>query len=151
MSLETNLTELQPWLKTYLDRLSPQSRKQLLRQLGTGLRQVNQKRMTAQTDPDGQIWEARKQQPHHDKKQNRKKLFLRLRQARRLRTKVFSDSLRVGFSGRAARIARIHHYGLREQLKYGPANYPARELIGINDIDRQMIEKMITNHIAGEQ
>lgn len=147
MSLESNIEDLQPWMQAYVDRLSPQSRKQLLRQVGTRLKTENRKRMTAQRDPDGQAWTPRKPQKQHDKKQNSKKLFLRLRQAKRLRHRVMSDRLQVGFVGRAARIARIHHYGLRQRLQYGQAQYPARELIGIPDGDKQLLSEIILNYV----
>ncbi len=150
MSLESNISELQPWMQAYVDRLSPQSRKQLLRQVGTSLKKENRKRMTDQKNPDGQAWEPRKPQKQHDKKQNNKKLFLRLRQAKRLRHRVMSDRLQVGFVGRTARLARIHHYGLRQQLKYGEAKYPARELIGISASDKKLVADLLINHIGGD-
>ncbi len=148
MSLESNINELQPWLQAYIDRLSPAQRKKLMRTIAQNLAKTNRQRMSAQQSPSGETWQERK--PQRDKKNNRKKLFIKLRQAKRLRKRVQGERIIVGFSGSAGRIARIHHYGLRQRLQFGEADYPARELIGIPDTDKKMTEQTILSHIEGK-
>ncbi|PID61706.1 MAG: phage virion morphogenesis protein [Gammaproteobacteria bacterium] len=148
MSLESNISELRPWLQTYIDRLSPSERKKLMRKIAQNLAKANRQRMAKQQSPDGETWQERK--PQRDAKSNRNKLFVKLRQAKSLRKRVQGNRIIVGFNGSAGRIARIHHYGLRERLQYGEADYPVRELIGIIDDDKKMTEQTILGHIEGD-
>lgn len=209
MAIESNIGELQPWVNAYLQRLSPASRKKLLRKIGTDLAKENRKRMTAQQSPDGTAWKKRKSgnlreqvgesrirfRYKHDAitrnvamksfreesnhyigydlfaggirrfkkdrivgkvKENSKstalsrkdaKMFVKIKQGKHLRTQVMENSISVGFSGRVGRIARIHHYGLTEQLTTRSIKHPERQLIGITDNDKSRITQSIIEHI----
>lgn len=76
-----------------------------------------------------------------------KKMMRKLRTGRHLRLRIIPGELRLGFTGRDARLARIHHYGLRDRLQYGIAQYPARELIGISTQDEALIRNSILRHL----
>ena len=80
----------------------------------------------------------------------RKAMFRRLATARLLRSGEDDHSFWVGFTGRAAEVARIHHEGLRDRpsLKAKAITYPRRQLVGISDTDRQAVLDMLYTHLA---
>lgn len=141
--LDINIRDVEHWAESYLQRLNPSERRKFLRQLLTLLRQRNQQRMKQQVEPDGTAWAARKN------KDNNKALFKRMRLAKRFKTRFTADYGAVGFKGNTARIARIHHYGLRERFKNGAvADYEARQLLGFSKQDKKDILERILNHIT---
>lgn len=76
-------------------------------------------------------------------------MFVKLRTARFLKTKATSEVAEVGFSGMAARIARIHQYGLREQVGPGAfAQYAPRVLLGISKADEALIRGAVINSMG---
>tara|TARA_R110002167_G_scaffold12963_5_gene54867 strand:- start:1753 stop:2457 length:705 start_codon:yes stop_codon:yes gene_type:complete len=68
-------------------------------------------------------------------------MFRGLRSSRFLRTGASSDQAWVEFTDRASRIARVHHYGLRDRVAVdGPmVDYPERELLGFAPADERWI------------
>ncbi|MBI9407065.1 phage virion morphogenesis protein, partial [Escherichia coli] len=52
-----------------------------------------------------------------------------------LKTAASADSASVQFEGKLQRIARVHHYGLRDRVsRKGPeVRYAERQLLGYND------------------
>ena len=75
----------------------------------------------------------------------RKAMFRRLATARLLRSGEDDQGFWVGFTGRAAEVARIHHEGLRDRpaLRARPISYPRRPLVGATDADRQAMLDML--------
>ena len=69
----------------------------------------------------------------------RKAMFRRLASARYLRSQANDQGFWVGFSGKAAAVANIHHYGLGDKpsLRSKAVSYPQRQLIGATDIERK--------------
>ncbi|MDE1554073.1 MULTISPECIES: phage virion morphogenesis protein [Comamonas] len=67
-----------------------------------------------------------------------------------MRIQSSSKEASVFFGGRAEQLARIHHFGLRDRVAPGGAeyDYPARELLGISNPMRERISGMIINHLA---
>lgn len=65
----------------------------------------------------------------------RRQMFAKLRTAKYLKAVASPDSASVEFEGRVQRIARVHHYGLRDRVsRRGPeVQYSQRRLLGIND------------------
>lgn len=61
-------------------------------------------------------------------------MFAKLRTAKYLKTAASADSAGVQFAGKVQRIARVHHYGLRDRVRRnGPEIlYSKRHLLGIN-------------------
>ena len=80
----------------------------------------------------------------------RKAMFRRLATARLLRSGEDDHSFWVGFTGRAAEVARIHHEGLRDRpsLRARPIPYPRRPLVGITDADRQALLDLLFAHLT---
>lgn len=68
----------------------------------------------------------------------RKAMFRRLASARYLRSQANDQGFWVGFSGKAAAVANVHHYGLRDKpsLRSRAVAYPQRPLIGLSEFDR---------------
>ncbi len=55
----------------------------------------------------------------------------------------------VGYSGVAARIARVHQFGERDQVAPGIfTDYPVRELLGISRADERLIYNTVLGRIA---
>ena len=62
-------------------------------------------------------------------------MFAKLRTTKYLKTAASTDSASVQFEGKVQRIARVHHYGLRDRVsRKGPeVRYAERRLLGVND------------------
>ncbi|MEZ0583267.1 phage virion morphogenesis protein [Erwinia sp. STN24] len=76
-------------------------------------------------------------------------LFQRLRGYRFLKMQTDSNSASVGYGGVAARIARVHQYGQRDQIGPGAfAKYPVRELLGFTLADEQAIQEQVINSLG---
>lgn len=71
-------------------------------------------------------------------------LFRKLRTARLLKARADSNKAVVGFEGRTADIARVHHYGLRGDLNaMVNVRYPKRELLGLSPHERTQLTEDI--------
>ncbi|WP_049849356.1 phage virion morphogenesis protein [Trabulsiella odontotermitis] len=80
------------------------------------------------------------------------KMFQRLATYRFLKSKGNANGAVVGYEGMAARIARIHQFGLRDEVAPGVfVEYPVRELLGITKADEQMIDGIITDEVMKAQ
>lgn len=76
-------------------------------------------------------------------------MFVKLRISRFMKMRATSKGVEVGYSGMAARIARIHQYGLREQVGPGAfAKYAPRELLGISRADEALIRSAVINSLG---
>lgn len=80
----------------------------------------------------------------------REQMFRRLRTARFLKASATHDGAEVGFSGTAARIARVHQYGLRDKINSSGAvaTYPRRELLGLSKADRMAIARQVIDSLG---
>lgn len=78
-------------------------------------------------------------------------MFERIRLYRYLQSGNNLDSAEVGFSGQTAAIARIHQFGLVDDLgEHFRSHYPVRELLGFSDDDLDWIASIIDSHLRGE-
>jgi phage virion morphogenesis protein len=79
-------------------------------------------------------------------------MFSKIRRAKHLRDQSTPNAIIVGFVGRAARIANMHQFGLREQIRQnGPwANMPRRELLGYTEADLRLVRDELINHLTPE-
>lgn len=120
-------------------------------QIARRLRETSQAHIQAQTNPDGSPYEKRKPQKRAKVGRVRRKMFTKLRTNRYLKVEASSDGAFVAFAGQAQRIARVHHFGLRDRVeKNGPTvKYAARELLGITDTDQEAIADLVISHVAG--
>lgn len=150
--MSDDLLRLEDWLAPLIARLQPAQRRQLAREVGVSVRKANQKSMAAQKAPDGQAWAPRKNRSRDARGSLRQgPMFRRLRMARHLRAQAFTDSAVVQFIGRAERIARVHHLGLRDRVSPGGADYkyPERQLLGISHQQAEQLIDLILSRLTG--
>ncbi|WP_072263219.1 phage virion morphogenesis protein, partial [Enterobacter asburiae] len=123
------------WLAALLANLEPAARNRMMRQLAQELRRSQQQNIRLQRNPDGTAFEARRVTARSKKGRIKRQMFAKLRTTKYLKTAATADSASVQFDGKVQRIARVHHYGLRDRVRRnGPeARYPARRLLGVND------------------
>jgi len=71
--------------------------------------------------------------------------FAKLRTAKYMKAKGTADDAVVEFAGNVQRMARVHHYGLRDRPARGgkEVQYEARKLLGFNDELIELINQMI--------
>nr|WP_249429345.1 phage virion morphogenesis protein [Enterobacter roggenkampii] len=123
------------WLAALLANLEPAARNRMMRQLAQELRRSQQQNIRLQRNPDGTAFEPRRVTARSKKGRIKRQMFAKLRTTKYLKTAATADSASVQFDGKVQRIARVHHYGLRDRVRRnGPeARYPARRLLGVND------------------
>ncbi|QRY30553.1 phage virion morphogenesis protein [Variovorax sp. PDNC026] len=146
-----DLRALEDWAAPLLSSLTAPKRRALARKIGQALRREQAARISAQRNPDGSTYQPRKTTNARLQKGNiRRTMFEKLRAARHLRVEAEDDGVAVGFFGRTARIARVHHYGLRDLVQAGGPSYqyPARGLLGLNDADRELIKDLLLQHLS---
>ena len=150
--MANNLEALETWAAVLLARLEPAARNKLTRSIGQELRRCQQKRIVAQQNPDGTKYAPRKQRNLRGKQGRvRRKLamFKKLRTASYLKVRSDSNGISIGFTGRIARIARIHQYGLKDRAEHGAPDviYKHRELLGFTDVEQNMVREALLSHI----
>ncbi|HDS9612377.1 TPA: phage virion morphogenesis protein [Enterobacter roggenkampii] len=130
-----DLQRVDDWLAALLANLEPAARNRMMRQLAQELRRSQQQNIRLQRNPDGTTFEPRRVTARSKKGRIKHQMFAKLRTTKYLKTAATADSACVQFDGKVQRIARVHHYGLRDRVRRnGPeARYPARRLLGVND------------------
>lgn len=151
--MASNLEALEDWAGVLLARLEPAERSKLARTIGQQLRRSQQKRLVAQQNPDGSKFAPRKQRNLRGKQGRiRRKLamFKKLRTASYLKVRGDSNAVTVGFTGRIARIARVHQYGLKDRAEPGAPDvrYEQREVLGFTDADLDLIRDSLLAHLT---
>ncbi len=150
--MANNLEALETWAAVLLDRLEPGERGKLARSIGQELRRSQQKRVVAQQNPDGTKFAPRKQRNLRGKQGRvRRKLamFKKLRTASYMKVRGDSSAITLGFTGRIARIARVHQYGLKDRAERSAPDvrYEKREVLGLTEADIDLIRDELLNHL----
>lgn len=142
--------DLSPQLQGLLAALGPAQRRGLAREIAADLRASNQRRIAAQQNPDGTPFEPRKPRLRAKAGRIKRGMFARLRTGRFLRVQSDASAALITITGRAARIARTHHYGLLDRVsRNGPDyRYPERRVLGYSDADRDAIAERVIDHLA---
>lgn len=141
--LETKLTDL-------LANLSPAARKKMATDIARKLRASQQHNIKRQQAPDGTPFKPRKAQPLRGKKGRvKREMFAKLRTAKYMKAKGTGDDAVVEFTGNVQRMARVHHYGLRDQPARGnrEIKYEERTLIGITKSQVAVIMEIIYDNL----
>lgn len=130
-----NLHKVDDWLAALLGNLEPAARKRMMRELAQQLRRTQQQRIRLQRNPDGSGYEPRKVTARSKKGRIKRQMFTKLRTTKYLKASASVNTASVQFVGRVQRIARVHHYGLRDRVsRRGPVvHYAERRLLGVND------------------
>lgn len=128
------LQRVDDWLAALLANLEPAARNRMMRQLAQQLRRTQQQSIRLQRNPDGSGYEPRRVTARSKKERIKRQMFAKLRTAKYLKTAASADFASVQFEGKVQRIARVHHYGLRDRVsRKGPqVRYAERRLLGIN-------------------
>jgi len=149
-----DLQRLEDWAAPLLERMSATERRGLARTIARDLRRENAANMRAQRGPDGAAWAPRKNKLRDERGRVRRKaqeqaMFVKLRSAKHLRTTATATEAAVGFLGRAERIARVHHEGLRDRVQPdGPQyQYLARPMLAITDQQAERVRALILDHL----
>ncbi|MGA4279061.1 phage virion morphogenesis protein [Ralstonia nicotianae] len=143
--------ELEAWLAGMLTKLDAPARRTLAHAVAAELRRRQAARIAEQRNPGGSPYVPRKPQLRHRAGRIRRAMFVRLRLARYMKTEADANAAVVTFAGSAQRIATVHHFGLRDRVnKAGlTAQYPARELLGIDEADVRRISDLVLLHLSG--
>ncbi|HCM9582187.1 TPA: phage virion morphogenesis protein [Enterobacter asburiae] len=130
-----DLQRVDDWLAALLANLEPAARNRMMRQLAQELRRSQQQNIRLQRNPDGTAFEPRRVTARSKKGRIKRQMFAKLRTTKYLKTAATADSASVQFDGKVQRIARVHHYGLRDRVRRnGPeVRYSQRRLLGVND------------------
>lgn len=142
-----NLHEVDAWLDALLAKLEPAERKKMLREVARDVRLIQQGNMTAQRAPDGSAWEPRRVSARTKPGRIKRKMFVKLKTAKYLKTKATGDSAEVAFLPAVQRLARVHHYGLHDRVsKRGiTVKYAERPLLGINGETETTVKEILSN------
>lgn len=150
--MSDDLDALEDWIGPLIERLQPAERRKLARDIARELRKRQAARIKAQKNPDGTPFAPRKPQAREQAGAIRRGvMFTKIRRAKYLKGRGMADAASVGFAGRVARIARVHQYGLRDNVdRNGPwHDYPERRLLGYSDADRALVRDMVLDRIGG--
>lgn len=145
-----NLHEVDAWLDALLAKLEPAERKKMLREVARDVRRIQQASMTAQRAPDGSAWEPRRVSARTKPGRIKRKMFVKLKTAKYLKTKATGDSAEVAFIPAVQRLARVHHYGLRDRVsKRGiMVKYAERPLLGTNGETETTVSDILFRWLA---
>ncbi|WP_046059701.1 phage virion morphogenesis protein [Paracidovorax citrulli] len=150
-----DLQRLEDWVSPLLASLSPAERRSLARTVARELRSANAATMKAQTAPDGTPWTPRRPTLREQLGKVKKKakpaaMFTKMRTASHLQAKATASEAIVQFAGRTQRIARVHHFGLRDRVQSGGPeyDYPARRLLGITDAHIERVRDILMQHLG---
>jgi phage virion morphogenesis protein len=151
--MNNRLEALEDWAAGLLGQLEPASRNKLARSVGQALRRSQQQRIIAQQNPDGSKYAPRKQRNLRGKQgrvKRKLKMFQKLRTASFLKVQGDGNAISVGFTGRVARIARVHQYGLKDRAERGATQvkYDEREIIGFTNTDLDLIRDGLLKHLT---
>lgn len=145
-----NLHKVDEWLTALLANLEPAARQRMMRELAQELRRNQQQNIRLQRNPDGSGYEPRKVSVRTKKGRIKRQMFSKLRTAKYLKTAANADSASVQFEGKVQRIARVHHYGLRDRvIRNGlQIQYTKRRLLGINSALRTEIKHSLIQYLC---
>ncbi|MGE6118863.1 phage virion morphogenesis protein, partial [Aeromonas salmonicida] len=78
----------------------------------------------------------------------RRKMFFKITSRTWLKASATQSQAVVEFVGSANRLATIHQYGLKDRIKGREIRYPARELLGITEQERDQLETTLLAHLT---
>lgn len=129
------LHEVDAWLAALLSQLEPAARKKMLRDVARDVRRIQQANITAQRSPDGTAWEPRRVTARSKKGRIRRGMFAKMKTAKYLKAQASADAAEVAFIPAVQKLARVHHFGLRDRVnrRGTMVKYAERPLLGVNE------------------
>ena len=151
--MTNKLEALETWASGLLEQLQPAARNQLARSIAQDLRRSQQKRVLMQQNPDGSKFAPRKKRDLRGKQgriRRKVEMFKKLRTATYMKARGDSDAAIVSFTGRIARIARVHQLGLKDRAERDApeVRYERREVLGFTDEDLDRIRDGLLAHLT---
>ncbi|UOV19108.1 phage virion morphogenesis protein [Pantoea agglomerans] len=140
------LHEVDAWLAALLSQLEPAARKKMLREVARDVRRIQQTNITAQRSPDGTAWEPRRVTARSKKGRIRRGMFAKMKTAKYLKAQASADAAEVAFVPAVQKLARVHHYGLRDRVnrRGTMVKYAERPLLGVNgDVESTVRETLL--------
>ncbi len=139
---------LDDWLRPLVQAFQPSPRRRLLLDIARALRAGQQLRIRAQQNPDGSAYAPRRLRA---RAQASGPMFQGLAKAKHLKVRATPNGAGVGYHGRAAAVARVHHDGLAEPIRPGGPmiQYARRRLLGVTPADRATAQDHLLAHIQG--
>jgi phage virion morphogenesis protein len=141
-----NLQQVDAWLAALLNKLEPAQRSRMLREVARDVRKIQQANITAQRAPDGTAWEPKRITARTKKGRIRRKMFTKLKTAKYLKAQASANQAEVSFTGQVQRLARVHHYGLRDKVnrRGTEVKYAERPLLGVNsDVENSVKDSLM--------
>jgi len=152
--MSNDLHALEAWAGALLAKLQPAQRRAINHKVAIDLRRSQAQRIKAQQGPDGAAYPPRKKRKEFKGKKGRIKrqkaaMFGKIRTTKHMKMTATGDHIEVGFFGWVARVARVHHEGLIDNVakKRAKYTYPARPLLGISEADRVLIRESLLHHL----
>jgi phage virion morphogenesis protein len=118
----------------------------MLREVARDVRKIQQANITAQRAPDGTAWEPKRIPARTKKGRIRRKMFTKLKTAKYLKAQASANQAEVSFTGQVQRLARVHHYGLRDKVnrRGTEVKYAERPLLGVNsDVENSVKDSLL--------
>lgn len=150
----TELTAIHDLAGALLQSIAPGARRQLLARLGREIRKSQSERIARQQQPDGQRFAPRKAPDSKARRRKgairRKAMFRKLRLAKFLKSGASPDEAWIGFTGRAASIARVHQDGLSDAPTRGgkKVRYIQRVLLGLTGAEQERILDLLLEGVT---
>lgn len=115
----------------------------LMTSIGLSLKQRNEARHVAETDPDGNPWTPLK--PYTIKHKKNPRMLVEEGDMLRLYSTATDNTVTVGTADKKA---YWHHAGTRRQSDKGPTRgLPPRPIIGLPEADQQFIVRLLDDHV----
>ena len=133
-----------------MSQLEPAARKKMLREVARDVRRIQQANIIAQRSPDGTAWEPRRVSARSKKGRIRRGMFAKLKTAKYLKAQAGADAAEVAFVPGVQKLARVHHYGLRDRVsRRGPiVKYAERPLIGVSSDTENQIRQILLSWLG---
>lgn len=152
-AMTNRLEALEDWAAGLLGQLEPASRNNLARNVGQVLRRSQQQRVIAQQNPDGSNYVPRKQRNLRSKQgrvKRKVKMFQKMRTSSFMKVQGDGNAISVGYTGRIARIAKVHQYGLKDRAEQGAPNvkYEQRVVLGFTDAEHDLLRHTLLEHFT---
>lgn len=135
-----------------LSQLEPAAGKKMLREVARDVRRIQQTNITAQRSPDGTAWEPRRVTARSKKGRIRRSMFAKMKTAKYLKAQASANAAEVAFVPAVRKLARVHHYGLRDRVsRRGPeVKYPERPLLGVDNDVEILVSETLLHWLAGQ-
>lgn len=136
-------------LGALIGNLSPAARKEMARTIAKRLRAGQQQNIKRQQAPDGTPFKPRKAPARKKKGRVKREMFAKMRTAKYLKAKGSADDAVIEFTGNVQRMARVHHYGLRDRPARNSKQikYEERQLLGLEVDEVSIVEEIFFNYL----